>query len=154
MEDRARVVIDGAYWVGNDIYVNVDGESYLVDTGAEVSMTRRSLSIIGHLRVQLANGEITTMPYGKWKGIVWLLGPNDLLTIEDLKELNKPKDKDLLSSLSRMGSLRVCAGMADLLPQQPLLPGIMEGNPVRPAAPKDRCLPGLGPRTPPLLPIY
>jgi len=74
-------VIAGAYWVGNEIYADVDGRPYLVDTGAEVPMTRKSLRIIGHLTVQFANGEICQMSYGKWKGIVWLLGPNDLLTI-------------------------------------------------------------------------
>jgi len=48
----------------------VDGRPYLVDTGAEVSMTRKSLKIIGHLRVQFANDEISIMSYGIWKGVV------------------------------------------------------------------------------------
>ena len=39
----------------------------------------------------MANGEFNTMPFGIWKGVVWIVGPNDLVTIEDLKELRKPK---------------------------------------------------------------
>jgi len=54
-------------------------------------MTRKSLKIIGNLRVQFANGEISAMSYGTWKGVVWLLGLNNLVTIRDLRELNKPK---------------------------------------------------------------
>lgn len=49
-------------------------------------MTRTSLKMIGHL----ANGDVSTMSYGIWKGVIWLLGPHNLVTIEDL-ELNRPK---------------------------------------------------------------
>lgn len=90
MESKEQAGITGAYWVGNELRADVEGEPYLVDTGAEVSMTRKNLTTIGHLTVQLADGKLSTIPYGEWKGIVWLLGPNDLITVEDLKELNKP----------------------------------------------------------------
>ncbi|KAI3368878.1 hypothetical protein L3Q82_025859 [Scortum barcoo] len=66
-------------------------EPYLVDSGAEVSMTRRSLETKGHLKVQLANGTLEEMPFGIWKRIVWLKGPYDLITTRDLKELQLPK---------------------------------------------------------------
>ncbi|KAE8283579.1 hypothetical protein D5F01_LYC18982 [Larimichthys crocea] len=88
---EARVTLRNAYWVGEDIYANVDGEPYLVDSGAEVSMTRRSLETKGHLKIMLANGEIDKMPYGIWKGVVWLKGPNNLLTTRDLKRINEPR---------------------------------------------------------------
>ncbi|KAI3375384.1 hypothetical protein L3Q82_021867 [Scortum barcoo] len=62
-----------------------------VDSGAEVSMTRRSLETKGHLKVQLVNGTLEEMPFGIWKRIVWLKGPYDLITTRDLKELQLPK---------------------------------------------------------------
>lgn len=49
---EARVTLDNAYWVGDEIYTLVDGSPYLVDTGAEVSMTRKSLKRKRHLTVQ------------------------------------------------------------------------------------------------------
>uniref|UniRef100_A0A4W6EKI2 ribonuclease H n=1 Tax=Lates calcarifer TaxID=8187 RepID=A0A4W6EKI2_LATCA len=78
---------------GGDIYTKVDGEPYLADSGAEVSMTRRSLETAGHLKVQLANGETKRMPFGVWKKIVWIKGSYDLITTRDLKELGKPKNQ-------------------------------------------------------------
>lgn len=30
------------------------------------------------------------MPYGVWKGIVWIKGPFDLVCVKDLKTLNGP----------------------------------------------------------------
>ena len=91
METGVRVVIEGAYWIDDSVYADVDGEPYLVDTGAEVSMTRKALDIVGHLSVQLADGEVTTLPYGLWKGVVWMKGPNNLITMKDLRELRKSK---------------------------------------------------------------
>ncbi|KAI3356022.1 hypothetical protein L3Q82_017294 [Scortum barcoo] len=91
MATKARVTLENAYWVGDDIYTKVDGKPYLVDSGAEVSMTRRSLETKGHLKVQLANGTLEEMPFGIWKRIVWLKGPYDLITTRDLKELQLPK---------------------------------------------------------------
>ncbi|KAI3367034.1 hypothetical protein L3Q82_009668 [Scortum barcoo] len=91
MATKARVTLENAYWVGDDIYAKVDGKPYLVDSGAEVSMTRRSLETKGHLKVQLANGTLEEMPFGIWKRIVWLKGPYDLITTRDLKELQLPK---------------------------------------------------------------
>ncbi|KAM3582756.1 uncharacterized protein V6R79_016158 [Siganus canaliculatus] len=76
---------------GDDIYTKVDGEPYLVDSGAEVSMTRRSLETKGHLRVLLANGSLERMPFGIWMGIVWLKGPYNLITPRDMKELQLPQ---------------------------------------------------------------
>ncbi|KAI3352544.1 hypothetical protein L3Q82_005491 [Scortum barcoo] len=69
MATKARVTLENAYWVGDDIYAKVDGKPYLVDSGAEVSMTRRSLETKGHLKVQLANGTLEEMPFGIWKRI-------------------------------------------------------------------------------------
>jgi len=89
MESETKAVMKGAYWVVKTPYTNVEGKPYLVDTGAEVSMTSKSLTIIGHLTVKFADGVSTTQPYGKWKGIVWLLGPYDLITVGDLQQLNK-----------------------------------------------------------------
>jgi len=93
MKSKKQAVITGAYWVGNEIYADVDGKPYLVDTGAEMSMTRKKLTIIGHRTVRYGNGGMSTMPYAKWKGIEWLLGPDDLVTIKDLRELNKPESQ-------------------------------------------------------------
>ncbi|KAM3583197.1 uncharacterized protein V6R79_015670 [Siganus canaliculatus] len=76
---------------GDDIYTKVDGEPYLVDSGAEVSMTRKSLETKGHLRVLLANGCLERMPFGIWMGIVWLKGPYNLITPRDMKELQLPQ---------------------------------------------------------------
>ncbi|KAM3582740.1 uncharacterized protein V6R79_007992 [Siganus canaliculatus] len=76
---------------GDDIYTKVDGEPYLVDSGAEVSMTRKSLETKGHLRVLLANGSLERMPFGIWMGIVWLKGPYNLITPRDMKELQLPQ---------------------------------------------------------------
>ncbi|KAE8291465.1 hypothetical protein D5F01_LYC11073 [Larimichthys crocea] len=70
MASKARVTLWNAYWVGEDIYANVDGEPYLVDSGAEVSMR---------------------MPFGIWRGVVWHKGPYNLITTQDLKELNEPR---------------------------------------------------------------
>ncbi|KAF0022147.1 hypothetical protein F2P81_025601 [Scophthalmus maximus] len=74
MAQGARVVLDNAYWEGDEVYSKIDGVPYLVDTGAEVSMTRRSLKTEGHLQVQLANGKIEDMPYGvkKFKSCIYL----------------------------------------------------------------------------------
>ncbi|KAI3374213.1 hypothetical protein L3Q82_005938 [Scortum barcoo] len=55
MATKARVTPENAYWVGDDIYAKVDGKPYLVYSGAEVSMTRRSPETKGHLKVQLGN---------------------------------------------------------------------------------------------------
>lgn len=56
MSLEARVTLDNAYWVGDETYMLVDGSPYLVDTGAWVSMTRKSLKREGHLTVQFVNG--------------------------------------------------------------------------------------------------
>uniref|UniRef100_A0A673BIY0 ribonuclease H n=1 Tax=Sphaeramia orbicularis TaxID=375764 RepID=A0A673BIY0_9TELE len=79
--------MEHGYQVGDEIYSNVDGVPYLVDTGAQVLMTRRNLTPKGHLKVQLADGTITSIPYGIWKGIVWALGKYDLLSLHDMKLL-------------------------------------------------------------------
>lgn len=91
MASEARVTLENAYWVGDDIYTKVDGEPYLVDSGAEVSMTRKSLETRGHLKVQFANGIVERLPFGIWKGIVWVKGPYDLITTRDLRDLHSPK---------------------------------------------------------------
>uniref|UniRef100_A0A3B5PZW3 ribonuclease H n=1 Tax=Xiphophorus maculatus TaxID=8083 RepID=A0A3B5PZW3_XIPMA len=91
MASRSRVVLENAYWEGDEIYAKVEGVPYLVDTGAEVSMTRKDLKTAGHLKVQFANGKIEEMPYGTWKGVVWVKGPYNLLTVKDLDELSKKK---------------------------------------------------------------
>lgn len=54
-------------WQGNKIYTKVGGVPYLVDAGAEVSMTRRDLETTGHLQVQFADERVEEMPYGTWK---------------------------------------------------------------------------------------
>ncbi|MEQ2193179.1 hypothetical protein XENOCAPTIV_025455, partial [Xenoophorus captivus] len=64
MITRPRVTLENAYWRGDEIYTKVGGEPYLVDTGAEVSMTRRGLKTTGYLTVQFANGTVEEMPYG------------------------------------------------------------------------------------------
>ncbi|MEQ2213602.1 hypothetical protein XENOCAPTIV_017662 [Xenoophorus captivus] len=90
MMTRPRVTLENAYWRGDEIYTKVEGEPYLVDTGAEESMTRRGLKTTRYLTVQFANGTIEEMPYGTWQGIIWVKGPYNLITVTDLKELNKP----------------------------------------------------------------
>lgn len=90
MAHRPRVILWDTYWVGDQIYAKVDEDPYLVDTGAEVSMTRKGLETKGHLRIRLANGKEDVMPYGIWKGIVWLKGPYNLITTEDLRDLREP----------------------------------------------------------------
>lgn len=62
MASKARVSLEHAYWVGDDIYTTVDGTPYLVDSGAEVSMTRRSLPTKGHLKILLASRTVEEMP--------------------------------------------------------------------------------------------
>lgn len=89
MAQEARVILEHAYWVGDGIYTNVDGVPYLVDSGAEVSMTRKSLKEAGHLNVQFADGEVKKVPFGIWKGIVWLSGSYDLITTRDLRNLHQ-----------------------------------------------------------------
>lgn len=88
MTDGLRVMLEHGYQIGDEVYANVDGVPYLVDTGAEVSMTRKDLTPRGHLRVRLADGTVTSIPYGIWKGIVWALGKYDLLSLHDLRLLH------------------------------------------------------------------
>uniref|UniRef100_A0A671TJW7 ribonuclease H n=1 Tax=Sparus aurata TaxID=8175 RepID=A0A671TJW7_SPAAU len=89
MARKARVTLENAYRVGDEIYATVEATPYLVDTGAEVSMTLRSLETAGHLAVQLANRAVDKMPYGIWKGIIWVKGLYNLITVKDLEELSK-----------------------------------------------------------------
>lgn len=86
---EARVTLEHAYWVRDDICSIVDGVPFLVDTGAEVSMTRRCLKTAGSLRVQLVDGTVKSIPFRSWKGIVWLLGDYDLIPTRDLKTLHQ-----------------------------------------------------------------
>ena len=93
MPNKRRVTLENAYWSGGDIYSEVKGTPYLVDSGAEVSMTRKPLKTKGYLSVLLADDTLRQMPYGVWEGIVWVVGPNNLLTTQDLAELQKPKNQ-------------------------------------------------------------
>ncbi|MEQ2301651.1 hypothetical protein AMECASPLE_038282 [Ameca splendens] len=112
MMTRPRVTLENAYWRGDKIYTKVGREPYLVDTGAEVSMTRRGLKTTGYLTVQFANRTVEEMPYGTWQGIIWVKGPYNLITITDLKELNKPWGEchSLSQSLSQLRSRLVKVG--------------------------------------------
>ncbi|MEQ2198669.1 hypothetical protein XENOCAPTIV_016314 [Xenoophorus captivus] len=100
------------YWRGDQIYTKVVGEPYPVDTGAEVSMTHRGLKTTGYLMVQFANGTMEEMPYGTWQGIIWVKGPYNLITVTDLKELNKPwgEHRSLSQRLSQLRSGLVKVG--------------------------------------------
>lgn len=91
MASKVQVTLDNPYWVGDDIYTKVDREPYLVDSGAEVYMTRRSLETKGHFEIMVANVTTDKMPFEIWKGIVWLKGPYNLISTRDLKELYAPK---------------------------------------------------------------
>ncbi|MEQ2199233.1 hypothetical protein XENOCAPTIV_028888, partial [Xenoophorus captivus] len=106
MTTRLRVTLENVYWKGDEIYTEVGEEPYLVDTGAEVSMTRRGLKTTGYLTVQFANGTVEEMPYGTWQGIIWMKGPYNLITVTDLKELNKPfgERRSLSQRLSQLRS--------------------------------------------------
>ncbi|MEQ2287159.1 hypothetical protein AMECASPLE_009591 [Ameca splendens] len=90
MMTRLRVTLENVYWRGNEIYTKVEGEPYLVDTGEEISMTRRGLKTTGCLTDHFANGTVEEMLCGTWQGIIWVKGPYNLITVTDLKELNKP----------------------------------------------------------------
>uniref|UniRef100_A0A3Q1FW71 ribonuclease H n=1 Tax=Acanthochromis polyacanthus TaxID=80966 RepID=A0A3Q1FW71_9TELE len=114
-QKEARVTLENAYWDGDNIYTDVDGVPYLVDSGAEVSMTRRRLTVRGHLKVQLADGTLTNFPFAVWKGIVWLLGPYNLITTGDLMDLYN-QDRGKSSVMQRVESLR--ARLIRLDPQQ------------------------------------
>ncbi|KAI3365400.1 hypothetical protein L3Q82_010490 [Scortum barcoo] len=94
-----------------------DEEPYLVDSGAEVSMTRRSLETKGHLKVQLANGTLEEMPFGIWKRIVWLKGPYDLITTRDLKELQLPKKLRRRSMRRRLDKLQAREWLKQIIAQ-------------------------------------
>ncbi|MEQ2210999.1 hypothetical protein XENOCAPTIV_023837, partial [Xenoophorus captivus] len=108
MTTRPRVILENAYWRGDEIYTEVGKEPYLVDTGAEASMTRRGLKTTGCLTVQFANGTIEEMPYGTWQGIIWM----NLITVTVLKELNKPFEerRSLSQRLSQLRSRLVKVG--------------------------------------------
>lgn len=82
--------------MGDEIYTNVDGTPYEVDTGVEVSITHVDLETKGHLKVGFADGGAKEMPFGIWKGVVWIKGPHNLIAVRDLKELMRPC-KSLLS---------------------------------------------------------
>ncbi|MEQ2199210.1 hypothetical protein XENOCAPTIV_027519, partial [Xenoophorus captivus] len=90
MMARPQVTLENAYWKGDEIYTEVGEEPYLLDIGAEVSMTCRGLKTTRYLTVQFANGTVEEIPYGTWQGIIWVKGPYNLITVTDLKELNKP----------------------------------------------------------------
>ena len=110
---KARVTLENAYWDGDEIYTKVDGVPYLVDTGAEVSMTRKSLEIVGHVNVRFANGVLQRMPFGIWKNIVWAMGPYNLISVRDLRTLyNKDtKQGSLLERLEHLQSRSVQVGL-------------------------------------------
>lgn len=74
-----QVPVKASSWVGDNIYMDVDGVPYLVDTGAQVFMTRRNLETKGHLNIRLGTGKVKKMPNGMWRNIVWLKGPHDLV---------------------------------------------------------------------------
>ncbi|MEQ2210393.1 hypothetical protein XENOCAPTIV_012771 [Xenoophorus captivus] len=64
------------------------------------------------LTVQFANGTVEEVPYGTWQGIIWVKGPYDLITVTDLKELNKPwgEHRSLSQRLSQLWSRLVKVG--------------------------------------------
>ncbi|MEQ2218620.1 hypothetical protein XENOCAPTIV_005779 [Xenoophorus captivus] len=105
MMTRPRVTLE-------NVYSKVEGEPYLVDTGVEVSVTRRGLKTTGYLTVQFANGTVEEMPYGTWQGIIWVKGPYNLIPVTDLKELNKPwgERRSLSQRLSQLRSRLVKLG--------------------------------------------
>ncbi|MEQ2232225.1 hypothetical protein ILYODFUR_008977 [Ilyodon furcidens] len=70
-----------------------------------MSMTRRGLKTKAYLTVQLVNGTIEEMPYGTWQGIIWVKGPYNLITVTDLKELNRPR-KERCSLPQRLSQLK------------------------------------------------
>ncbi|XP_014914825.1 endogenous retrovirus group K member 19 Pol protein-like [Poecilia latipinna] len=75
-------------------------------------MTRKDLETAGHLKVQFANGKVEKMPYGTWKGVVWIKGPYNLLTVKDLEELSKKKRnyRDLQRRLTNLKARLVKVG--------------------------------------------
>ncbi|MEQ2257853.1 hypothetical protein ILYODFUR_039200 [Ilyodon furcidens] len=75
-------------------------------------MTRRGLKKTGYLTVQFANGTVEEMPYGIWQGIMGVKGPYNLITVTDLKELNKPwgERRSLSQRLSQLRSRLVKVG--------------------------------------------
>ncbi|MEQ2297408.1 hypothetical protein AMECASPLE_034452 [Ameca splendens] len=93
--------------MGEEIYTKVDREPYLVDTGAGVSRTT------GYLTVEFAIRTVEEMAHGTYQGIIWLKGPYNLITVTDLKELNKPWSEDLSLSqrLSQLKSRSVKVGL-------------------------------------------
>ena len=93
MEHGSRVVLKNAYRQGSNIYTKMDGVPYLVDTGTEVSMTRGNVEVQGHLKITLSNGKVTKMPYGNWKKTVRLLGPYNMVSLNDLDEWHKKGKK-------------------------------------------------------------
>ena len=93
------MILENAYWKGDTIYANIEGEPYLVDTGAEISMTNKPLKPQGLLIVELADGRRKPMAYGFWLDKVWIIGSQNLLSLKDL-EGNK-------SLAERMEELRI-----------------------------------------------
>lgn len=81
------MTLENAYIQGDKLYTDVDGVPYLVDTGADVSMTTKKLEPLCMLEVITADGKTIKMKYAEWKGIFWIFRLYDLVSLRDLKHV-------------------------------------------------------------------
>uniref|UniRef100_A0A3B5B8S8 ribonuclease H n=1 Tax=Stegastes partitus TaxID=144197 RepID=A0A3B5B8S8_9TELE len=111
MAQQARVTLDHAYWRGNEIYADVEGVPYLVDSGAEVLMTCKSLPEEGHLRVQLADGTTKKLPFRDHRFIA---------------KANVARIKNDCGNLGEKYTHTIIGGVHPAVRQYPLNPGAVE----------------------------
>lgn len=85
-----------------NLYIEIQGTNYLIDTGAEVSISAEPLDKSGIIPVQTYDGQIRTEKTGEKYGITMIEGSENLLAAKDLKKILRLKEVNYEQELQRI----------------------------------------------------
>lgn len=85
-----------------NLYIEIQGTNFLIDTGAEVSISAEPLDKNGIIHVQTYDGQIRTEKTGEKYGITMIEGSENLLAAKDLKKILRLKEVNYEQELQRI----------------------------------------------------
>lgn len=85
-----------------ELFVNIEGIEFILDTGAQVSSTTEPIKYTDNILVQTYNGRTEEEQMGEKFGIKMIKGEENLLAGRDLKKNLRLKEVDIEKELSRI----------------------------------------------------
>lgn len=85
-----------------NLYIDIQGTKYFVDTGADISVSTEPLETNGTIHVQTYDGQIKTEKTGEKYGITMIEGSENLLAAKDLKKVLRLKPVNYEQELQRI----------------------------------------------------